>query len=77
MRGILIVTGLQLRNYILDRLSRSYGRSSAEAAAAQFCALKMLLLQQLNFEASQAAIHIDLRQVHLSSAWPLYTYMLN
>jgi hypothetical protein len=67
--------GRDNHHHILDRLSRSYGRSSAEAAAAQFCALKMLLLQQLSSEASQAAIHIDLRQVYLSSAWPLYTFM--
>jgi hypothetical protein len=56
-------TPWQLRTYALSRLSQSYGRSAAEAAAAQFCALKMLLLQQSKSESEHAGLRSDVRQV--------------
>jgi hypothetical protein len=56
---------LQLRNYALLRLSQSFGRSAAETAAAEFCALKILMLQQFKAEHSFAAVRADIRQVSL------------
>ena len=55
--------GRQLRDYSLCRLSQSYSRSPAENAAAEFCALKMLMVQQLKAEAQHAVIRADIRQV--------------
>jgi hypothetical protein len=52
----------QLRNYALSRLSQSYSRSAAEAAAAEFCALKMLMIQQLKAESQHAVLRADIRQ---------------
>ncbi len=52
----------QLRNYALSRLSQSYSRSAAEAAAAEFCALKMLMIQQLKAESQHAILRADIRQ---------------
>ena len=54
---------LQLRTYVLSRLSHSFGRSQVESAAAEFCALKMLMLQQLKTEVEQEALRSDVLQV--------------
>jgi hypothetical protein len=55
--------GRQLRDYSLCRLSQSYSRSPAENAAAEFCALKMLMVQQLKAESQHAAIRDDIAKV--------------
>ncbi len=57
-----------MRTYVLSCLSQSYGWSAAEAAAAEFCALKMLLLQQFKSEFEQAGLRSDVRQVCRASA---------
>ena len=53
----------QMCTYALSRMSQSHGRSAAEVAAAEFCALKMLLLNQLQSESQQAALRADMREV--------------
>jgi hypothetical protein len=62
--------GRQLRNYALSRLSKSYSRSAAESAAAEFCALKMLMIQQLKTESQHAILRADIRQARSSPAPP-------
>ena len=54
----------QVRAFALSRLSRSQGRSAAEAAAAELCALKMIMLHQLRSGAEQAALRSEIRKVH-------------
>ena len=60
---LILVCVVQVHNYALARLSRSNGRSPAESAAAELCALKMIMLRQLHSDVESRALRADVSQV--------------